>query len=92
MPVHMEQTGRESGGEVRVLRAPYMDKKEYVESFGWKMEKLAPQEIREVESELHTIEKGMTVMDGVLFWKITTITKESMQPCSGGNRDKKKYK
>ena len=44
-----------------------MELKEYVESFGWKMEDLTPQEIREVKTELRAKEKGMIVMDGVLF-------------------------
>lgn len=69
--------------------APKMELKEYVESFGWKMEDLTPQEIREVKTELRAKEKGMIVMDGVLFWKSTTIIKESIQPCSNGNRNKK---
>ena len=66
-----------------------MELKKYVESFGWKMKDLTPQEIREVKSELRAIEKGMIVMDGVLFWKSTTIIKESIQPCSNGNGNNK---
>jgi len=80
MPVYMEQTGRASGGEVRVLRAPQMELKAYVESFGWKMEDLTPQEIREVKKELRARNKGMIVMDGVLFWK-DRMPDSSCPPC-----------
>ena len=46
-----------------------MDIKEYVESFGWKIEDLTPYEMREAKKELHAINNGMMILDGVLTWK-----------------------
>ena len=46
-----------------------MDINEYIKSFGWTAEELTKEELAEVKKELRDINKGMIVMDSVLFHK-----------------------
>lgn len=42
---------------------------EYVESFGWRVEDLTEQELKEVEKEMEDISNGMVILDSILFKK-----------------------
>ena len=43
--------------------------KEYVESYGWKVEDLTEQELEKEKEEIEDQEKGMIIPDGILFFK-----------------------